>query len=64
MVIRRASAANNVEEEALVARDVELRISIEIVFFSSLIEQCLEERVVKHGDFDHKPLVVLTNIDY
>lgn len=42
-----AGAPNNTEEKVLVAWNTELRVSVEVIFFSSLVQQCLEKWVIE-----------------
>ena len=57
-VVGAGRATNDVEEEALVARDAKLRARDVVKLVAGLVKQCLEKRVVEKADFDDKPLVV------
>lgn len=42
-----AGATNNTKEKVLVAWNTEFRVSVEVIFFSSLVQQCLEKWVIQ-----------------
>jgi hypothetical protein len=63
-IIWGGSAANNAEKKVFVARDAELWVSGEVIFIPCLIQQSPEEWVIEDPYFDHKPLAILTHIDY
>ncbi|KAF8403084.1 hypothetical protein HHK36_011178 [Tetracentron sinense] len=64
LVSRRVGAAKNAKENVLVAGDAKFGVGAELVLLLSLIEQCLKERMVEQANFDDKPLILFTYIDY